>query len=182
MASKDNHEIITGLFNRTPVLLNETLSADETPDSQFRVCFDPVDLAILGGFQGAHFDAAHQKFRTAKFGRGQQGTRIPYQDIQTGVPFMFVPGVNVGPVFLRTAIWHELGGFDLAYSSPGRAGIHFDYEISLRTWSRGWQVGLYSPSGFQRNVGVGGSDVFTIRLHKQSKYRASERDICNGVR
>ena len=51
-------------------------------------------------------------------------------------------------------------GFGLRYSEPGHPGIVFDVEVCLRAWSQGWQVGLYNPLGFDRNVGGRGTHMF----------------------
>jgi glycosyltransferase involved in cell wall biosynthesis len=75
------------------------------------------------------------------------------------IPFMFVEAINIGPVFIRRdRFLTEVGGFDLRYAPVGWPGIHFDVEMSLRTWLKGGQVGWYQP-GFKQ-VGARATEAF----------------------
>jgi hypothetical protein len=83
---------------------------------------------------------------------------IPPDSTPEGVPFMFVEGINVGPVFLRRErFMNEMEGFDFEYAPVGWPGIHFDVEMSLRTWMRGGQVGWYQPGFVQ--AGARGTEI-----------------------
>jgi glycosyltransferase involved in cell wall biosynthesis len=75
-----------------------------------------------------------------------------------GIPFMFVEGINVGPIFIRKQPFMEMGGFDMSYSLVGWPAIHFDIEMSLRVWRCGGQVGWFRMPFEQR--GVPGSKSF----------------------
>ncbi len=90
-----------------------------------------------------------------------------------GLPFMFVAGVNVGPIFIRRDRFLKMGGFDLSYSPVGWPAIHFDIEMSLRVWMNGGQVGWF-PMGFQQ-LGDGGTKTFghfPKRLHQLKRNHA----------
>jgi hypothetical protein len=110
------------------------------------------DLVVLGGFM-AFSDLASENH--APHGPFPGDLTSPYREIPAhsapcGAPFMFVEGINVGPVFLRRErFMGEIGGFDFEYAPVGWPGIHFDVEMSLRTWMRGGQVGWYQ-SGFEQ--------------------------------
>lgn len=100
---------------------------------------------------------------------------IPAGSAPCGTPFMFVEAINVGPVFLRRErFFGEIGGFDIDYAPVGWPGIHFDVELSLRTWARGGQVGWYEP-GFEQ-AGPRGTESFgnlPKRLSQLEKNHAS---------
>jgi len=59
---------------------------------------------------------------------------------------MFVYKINAGPLFARRAEFLRSGMFHVDLSCPGKPGIGFDFEYSVRTWSLGWQVGLFSAN------------------------------------
>ena len=85
---------------------------------------------------------------------------IPSLDPELKLPFMFIDVVGIGPVFCRRKDFEALGGFDLSLSAPGEPGIWLDYEICLRAWVSGLQVGLYETEPFERNVGGRGTMLF----------------------
>jgi hypothetical protein len=89
------------------------------------------------------------------------------------IPFMFVEGINVGPVFIRKAPFLEMGGFDLSYSHVGWPAIHFDIEMSLRVWLNGGQVGWF-PMHFQQRgpAGTKGFGHFPKRLQQLKRNHA----------
>jgi glycosyltransferase involved in cell wall biosynthesis len=76
-----------------------------------------------------------------------------------GLPFMFVPGINIGPVFIRRERFIEMGGFDFSYSPVGWPAIHFDIEMALRVWMKGGQVGWF-PMDFHGRGDGGGTKAF----------------------
>ena len=70
------------------------------------------------------------------------------------IPFNFVPGVDNGPLIYRRAALHRVGGFDETYSCrAGHVAVHYDFEVAIRFWTSGWEVGVYygAPSN-----GLGG--------------------------
>ena len=79
---------------------------------------------------------------------------------ESGLPFAFVDAVGIGPVFFRRTDFEALGGFDLRLSGPGEPGIWLDYDICLRAWVSGRQVGAYESEAFKRNVGGQGTVMF----------------------
>ncbi|MEM9407958.1 MAG: glycosyltransferase, partial [Acidobacteriota bacterium] len=76
----------------------------------------------------------------------------PDYETKDGIPFMFVEGINVGPVFIRKKPFLEIGGFDMSYSPVGWPAIHFDIEMSLRVWREGGQVGWFPMPFAQRGM------------------------------
>ena len=75
-----------------------------------------------------------------------------------GVPFQFVTAGDYGPFALRASAFAAVGGLDEAMAAPGDCGIVTDYELSLRFWTAGWQVGhMQLRGGMRPGVGVGGT-------------------------
>jgi GT2 family glycosyltransferase len=66
------------------------------------------------------------------------------EDGSKSIPFNFAPGVDNGPLFYRREALLKVGGFDETYScKAGHVAIHYDFEVALRFWLSGWQVGVY---------------------------------------
>jgi GT2 family glycosyltransferase len=85
---------------------------------------------------------------------------IKFRDPQTKIPFTFVEAVCVGPMFFRRSVFQELGGFDTDLSAPGEAGIWLDYDLCVRAWLAGYEVGYYGALPFARGVGGQGTFMF----------------------
>jgi GT2 family glycosyltransferase len=125
-------------------------------------------LAILGAYQGYTLDLAEplDRIKSRQVFGYRDGDRwchvapIPLTDPESHVPFMFVEGVSVGPIFYRRDVFLALDGFDLGFSRPGEPGILFDHEICLRAWQAGWQVGLFGPAPFRKFVGGQGTYLY----------------------
>jgi glycosyl transferase family 2 len=96
-------------------------------------------LAVLGGWCG--FDDWFAVEYNAPWLPPGAGA-IPFADVQTGRPLVFVENVNIGPYLVRRRIFDELGGFDLRFSAPGEPGITFEAEFCYRAWEQGFQVAL----------------------------------------
>ena len=68
----------------------------------------------------------------------------PDGDATRAIPFNFAPGVDNGPLIYRREVLLQVGGFDESYNCrAGHVAIHYDFEIALRFWRSGWQVGVY---------------------------------------
>ena len=93
-----------------------------------------------------------------------------------GLPFMFVAGVNIGPLLVRREAFLRCGGFDEAFSCAGEPGIQLDTELSLQMWRRGYQVGLWY-SGVTN--GVGGRKTRSNKVQKRAR---AANDHINGQR
>jgi hypothetical protein len=93
-----------------------------------------------------------------------------------GDPFMFVAGVNIGPLLVRRAAYLRVGGFDEAFSCPGEPGIQLDTELSLQMWRHGFHVGLWYSAV---SNGVGGRKTRTNRAQKRARLL---NDALNGQR
>jgi len=93
-----------------------------------------------------------------------------------GVPFMFVAGVNIGPLLVRREAYLRVRGFDEAFSCAGEPGIQLDTEVSLQMWRHGYQVGLWY-SGITN--GVGGRKTRKNPVQKRLRLR---NDEVNGRR
>ena len=84
------------------------------------------------------------------------------------IPFMFTPGVDNGPLIFRREALLSLGGLDEGYSCAGEVGMHYDFEISLRFWAHGFQVGVYYGAS---SNGVGGRKSLRPEVREQ-RYRS----------
>ena len=58
-------------------------------------------------------------------------------------PFTFALGVDNGPLIYRRDALLSAGGFDESYSCAGHVAMHYDFEMSVRFWLLGWQVGVF---------------------------------------
>jgi GT2 family glycosyltransferase len=93
-----------------------------------------------------------------------------------GSAFMFVAGVNIGPLLVRREAYLLVGGFDEAFSCAGAPGIQLDTDLSLRMWEAGYQVGLFNSAV---SNGVGGRKT---RKNKAQKRLRRLNDAVNGER
>jgi len=167
--SNDLHEIRT--YNRAVSLARgefvALLQDDDIPPSDGRWVTDAVglfnrypDLAVLGSWNGCGVSAGGDLVYPG--GASELTTDdIPTRDPHTGLPFMFVDAAWIGPMFFRRDAFRALGGFDLRLSGPGEPGIWLDYDICMRMWLSGRQVGLFGTAPFRRNVGGQGTLLFT---------------------
>lgn len=105
---------------------------------------------------------------------GEEIRPIRLRDPQTNVPFTFVEAVGIGPMFFRRSVFLELGGFDPALSAPGESGIWLDYELCVRAWLAGHQVGVYESAPFARNVGGKGTFMFSPQSRNANYLRNRE--------
>lgn len=96
-------------------------------------------LAVLGGWCGFN-DYFLVEYNAPWLPQGVGA--IPFSDPKTGLPFVFVENVNIGPYLLRKRVFDELGGFDLRFSPPGEPGITFEAEFCYRAWKHDYQVAL----------------------------------------
>jgi len=94
-------------------------------------------LGLLAGFTGTIQGGP----QTGKYGVGR--SRIP-SSAANGRPFMFVTLANMGPFVIRQDLFWQTGMFNMNFSCRGDPGIGFDYEFSLRTWWKGYQVALFN--------------------------------------
>ena len=108
-------------------------------------------LAVLGGNQGRIFGDGAVQYRGKV--ASTEPLWIPYINPEVKIPFAFVHGVNVGPIFFRHDVYLDLSGVDYDYSRPGESGIHFDYEICFRAWQQGYRVRC-CLAPFNRRVGT----------------------------
>ncbi len=170
--SNDLHEIRT--YNRAISLARGefvcVLQDDDIPPANPGWVADAIvlfrtypKLAILGCWNGWAFDFGD--FETSigsPVGPGVHGadSDVSFVDQKSTLPFQFVEAVGIGPMFFRRADFLELGGFDLRLSGPGEPGIWLDYDICLRAWCAGRQVGAFESDPFDRHVGGQGTMMF----------------------
>jgi GT2 family glycosyltransferase len=183
--SNDLHEIRT--YNRAVGLARGEfvglLQDDDIPPDDPRWVADAVGLfrrhpglAILGCWNGWTFDFRDFERSTGSpVGPGDSVEAAhagPFGVRQAGVRFAFVDAVGIGPFFVRRSAFESLGGFDPRLSGPGEPGIWLDYELCLRAWSSGMQVGLFESAAFRRNVGGQGTMMFS-GSKRRDNYRAN---------
>ena len=92
------------------------------------------------------------------------------------IPFMFVAGVNIGPLLIRREAFLQVGGFDESFSCVGQPGIQLDTDLSLQLWQEGFQVGLWYSAV---SNGVGGRKTRTNPAQKRAR---NQNDARNGRR
>jgi len=136
--------------------------------------FSTYTLAILGGFDGKLFGENDIKFKSEKYIK-HKDYNIPFIEKHLNTPFIFVQGVNVGPIFYRKDVYQKLGGFDYSFSKPGDSGIHYDYEICFRAWLKGYYVGLYYHEPFIRRVGVQGTKLYGIKERSENEIKNMDK-------
>jgi hypothetical protein len=131
-------------------------------------------MGVLGGFM-AYTDAPG-------FDPSSQEPSLSFISTSTkdSTGFRFVPTVSIGPYYVRANCYQDAGGFDVAYSSPGQAGVGFDEEFGLRAWLRGWQVG-YLHQAFKTGIpgqydfGAGGTALYGGKSERTTHDEANKR-------
>ena len=102
---------------------------------------------------------------------------VPSEDTRDLIPFTFAPGVDNGPLIYRRDALLRVGGFDESYScAPGHLSGHYDFELSLRFWIRGWQVGVFYGGATN---GIGGRKTIRGPLRKMERHK---NELWNGRR
>lgn len=203
--SNDLHEIRTytraaGLAQGEFICLlqdDDTLPAEPTWIEESLALFDAnPQLAVLCGQSGwglqdldptYRFDPPNSRchprvtelLRDGGGYKDEQPDEVPTADPTVGCPFVFIPCISVGPVFIEKHVFNELGGFNLGFSDPGEPGMGFEVDFALRCWEAGYQVG-FTPMGIDRGA-VGGTKMFEQQDRSQaredawSKLRADHR-------
>ena len=105
--------------------------------------------------------------RPDEFLKKLRGKQLDKNDKET--VFKFVHAINIGPVFIKSSFYKEVGGFDLKKIGVGNPGIHFDWDICLQAYKYGKKVALLNVENIQRRVGGAGSLMFDIEK-RQRKY------------
>mmetsp|Transcript_30274 Transcript_30274/g.85562 ORF Transcript_30274/g.85562 Transcript_30274/m.85562 type:complete len:690 (-) Transcript_30274:1615-3684(-) len=147
MVSGDIHEIRG--YNRLGKLAHAKLVAvlqdDDLPPNRPQWLYHAASaftnnhrLGFIGGFTGTIQGGP----QTDKYGVGRSAINTKAEN---GLPFMFVTLTNIGPFIMRQDLFWHTGMFNMNFSCRGDPGIGFDYEYSLRTWWKGYQVGLFNP-------------------------------------
>jgi len=126
-------------------------------------------LGILGGARGFRMDAD----RAPNPHRVIESKKLPWREAGGRIPFVYVDGVDLAPMFVRREVFQSLGGFLTEFSDAGEAaGGWLDIELSLRAWLHGWRVALYRTP-FERWVGGQGTKKYG---GAQIRYRNHDRN------
>jgi len=133
-----------------------------------------ADVAPANAAATAAATAAPTAAAIATPSTGAAFTAVPAAMVT--VPFMFVAGVNIGPLLARREAFLRVGGFDEAFSCAGEPGIQLDTELSLQMWRHGYQVGLWYSAV---SNGVGGRKTRTNKAQKRARTR---NDALNAER
>lgn len=72
-----------------------------------------------------------------------------HRDPVLDLPFNFVSVASFSPFSVRREAFLDVGGMDEAAADPGECGIQADWELSMRFWWGGWQVGVLTRPGAQ---------------------------------
>jgi glycosyltransferase involved in cell wall biosynthesis len=193
--SNDLHEIRS--YNRAVGLARGEfivfLQDDDIPPKTAGWVSDAIELfrshpklAVLGCWNGCVLDLADFDESISYGPNDWEGTGRPVASVdpKSLVPFRFIDVVGIGPMFCRRKDFEALGGFDLRLAAPGEPGIWLDYDICLRAWISGRQVGLYETESFERNVGGRGTLLFggAKRLENWRQNRAHvEREFGDRI-
>ena len=156
-----------------------TLQDDDLPPTQVSWLTDIFDLfqkdsklGMIGMWCGL---IGSSYFRDIK-GSCRPKRKSAYIDTKlSGIPFTYVSGINQGPIAIRVDVYKLLGGFNFSYSEPGKPGIHFETELSLRMWESGWRVGLINSVGWSR--GVGGKGTASSPQKWLERVRANRKNL-----
>ena len=97
------------------------------------------------------------------------------------LPFMFAPGVDNGPLLYRRDALLRVGGFDESYScAAGHLSGHYDFEVSLRFWTKGYQVGVFY--GFATNSAGRDAKPRKTMSTPAKKNERHKNEVWNGKR
>jgi len=74
-----------------------------------------------------------------------------FMDPLTKVKFLFAMYTEYAPFAARRSSFLSVGGVDETQSEPGACGIWSDFELSMRMWAAGYQVGWMRLDGRQHD-------------------------------
>ena len=88
------------------------------------------------------------------------------------IPFSFATGVDNGPLMYRREALLKVGGFDESYSCrAGHVAVHYDFEVGVRFWNAGFQVGVYYGGS---SDGLGGQKSMRRLPLRRKRYENEE--------
>jgi len=116
-------------------------------------------MGILGGWMtwgvfdkrrrycmGDHTRAANMRVKS--------GIRpLAHKCPRTGHALEFCEVTPVGPLWIRTAMLKQTGGFNHELSAVGESGVHWDTDLCIRAWDSQWAVACYDGAMVQSRKG-----------------------------
>lgn len=121
------------------------------------------------------------------------GEPLGFVDPRTGRPLVFVVGLGLSPIFIRTDVFEEIGGFDLEFAPPGLSGAQFFPDFGIRCWKAGYKVAFFSrPDMRFQEFSAGGLTLYQKDIHVGQehgnrslileKHRADFADVITAIR
>ena len=135
------------------------------------------DLVIIGCNQGYIFDNPEEKFNSfiqiccSDHPNITKNRRNEYLEKKDGnAVFKFVNAINLGPAFIKTDFFRQVGGFNLKKIGAGNPGIHFDWDICLEAQRFNKKVALLNVENIKRRIGGASGLMFDLEK-RRAKYK-----------
>lgn len=119
-----------------------------------------LGLGILGGWMTwGHFDQRRRFCMGVGSRRGNNRIKksrvrpLDYICPVTEHQLEFCEVSPVGPFWMRRSMIETIGSFRMDFSKVGESGVHWDTDLCLRAWRKGWRVATYDGGMIQSEAG-----------------------------